>query len=168
MNRLKKTGLGLLLIGTISGCSSLEAKYCSKDCKDKASTENTSSSNDSMDLIKTNSMNSDSMKVNFYSEEPLVCLLTGPEQAERKETLQKEIFSHVKKVEEMKTGYLFYFKYDEKFLMKMTDYVIAENNCCPFFTFDIRLHSKDDVMLKITGSSEEAKKMIKMVLIEEK
>ena len=98
----------------------------------------------------------------------LVCLLTGQELVERKEVLQKEIFSQVKKVEEIETGYIFYFKYDEMFLMKMTDYVIAENNCCPFLTFETMFHSKDDVVLKIIGSSMQAKEMIKMILIDKK
>ena len=168
MNRLKKTGLGLIIVGIFSSCNALETKFCAKDCKDKASTENTSLDNDSIDMMKAITMNGDSMKVYFHLEEPLVCKMTRAEQAKHKEVLQKEIFSQVKKVDEIKTGYIFYFNYDEDFLMKMTDYVIAENNCCPFLTFDIKLHSKDDVMLKISGSSVEAKEMIKMVLIDGK
>lgn len=105
------------------------------------------------------------MKVDFNSEEALVCMLTGAEQAERKEILEKEIFAQVKRVEEIESGYIFYFKYDEAFLMKMSDYVIAENNCCPFFTFETKLHAKNDVSLKITGS-EQAKEMMKMTLID--
>ncbi|MBL4578330.1 MAG: hypothetical protein JKX74_07650 [Flavobacteriales bacterium] len=167
MKRLKKTGLGLLIIATISGCSSFEAKYCATDGKDQAPTTNTSLNDESISMPQVNNINMGDMGVNFNSEEPLVCLLTGPELVERKDALKEEIFSQVKKTEEMKTGYLFYFKYDESFLMKMTDYILAENNCCPFLTFDIKLHSKDDVMLKITGPSEEAKRMIEMALIDD-
>ena len=43
-------------------------------------------SNDST-KIKSNDMKSDSPKFGFNSEEPLVCTLTGAEQAERKELL---------------------------------------------------------------------------------
>ena len=167
MDRLIKVGLGLIILGAFTGCNALETKYCAKVDKDKTSTENTSLRIDDTNMMIAKSVNSDSMKFSFNSEEPLVCLMTGPEQAERKEALQKDIFSQVKKVEEMKTGYIFYFKYDENFVMKMTDYIIAENNCCPFLTFNIKLHSKDDVMLEILGPSEEAKEMIKMALIEE-
>ena len=100
-------------------------------------------------------------------EEQYVCLMTGPEQRERQEKLKTEVFSQVKKYEELENGYEFYFKYDEALLMKMTDYIIAENNCCPFFTFETKLHSKNDVSLKITGPFL-AKKMLKMALIENK
>jgi phosphopantetheinyl transferase len=34
------------------------------------------------------------------------------------------------------------------------DYVLAENNCCPFFDFNISLHSDDDVALEISGTEE--------------
>ncbi|PCJ65571.1 MAG: hypothetical protein COA58_09175 [Bacteroidetes bacterium] len=107
----------------------------------------------------------DSSTFNYNSDEPLVCLLTGEEQVKRKEILQKEIFSHVQKVEEIEFGYIFYFKYDETFFIKMTDYIITENNCCPFFTFETRLHSKDDVSLKITGTKQ-AKEMMKAALVD--
>jgi len=156
----------MLLLGGISACSSLEAKLCANDCEDKTATTNTASMDESTGLMNEDKINSKDTPSLFNSEETLVCLLTGAEQAERKQVLKKEIFSQVKKVEEMDLGYVFYFKYEEKFLMKMTDYVIAENNCCPFLTFDIKIHSKDDVMLKVSGSSEEAKKMIAMVLID--
>ena len=104
-------------------------------------------------------------KIKEVESEPLVCTLLGAELAQQKEALQKEIFSQVKKAEEIETGYIFSFEYDEGFLIKMTDYVITENNCCPFFTFEIKLHSKNDVLLKITGPTE-AKKMLKNFLTE--
>jgi len=166
MNRRIITGLGILILAGLAGCSSLESKLCAKDCEDKTSTINTALLEEPTAMISEEKIKSDKQTFLFDTEEPLVCLLTGAEQAERKQVLQKEIFSQVRKVEELGLGYLFYFKYEEQFVMKMTDYVIAENNCCPFLTFDIKLHSKDDVMLKISGSSEEAKKMIAMVLID--
>jgi len=99
--------------------------------------------------------------------ESLVCTLIGPELAKRKEELQKEVFSEVKKIEEIETGYIFSFKYDEDFLIKMTDYAISENKCCPFFTFEIKFHSTSDALLKITGPPE-AKKMLETFLDESK
>lgn len=167
MKKVTKISLAIILGILIIGCGNLEAKYCSKDCKTDISAINVIQGNDSTKIFKPNKMKTGSLKFDFSSEEPLVCLLTGAEQVERKEILQKEIFSQVKKVEEMENGYIFYFKYEETFLMKMTDYVIAENNCCPFFTFETKLHSKNDVSLKITGS-EQAKEMIKMTLIDKK
>ena len=145
MKHLKKIGLSIIIAGTISCSNDIAAQDYSKDLKGNSSEKNIMTDNSS-----------------------LVCLLTGQELVERKEVLQKEIFSQVKKVEEIETGYIFYFKYEEEFLMKMTDYVIAENNCCPFLTFEIKLHSKDDVELKIIGPSNEAKEMMKMAFIDKK
>jgi len=56
--------------------------------------------------------------------------------------------------------------------MKMTDYVIAENNCCPFLTFNTRLHSKNDVMLQITGGTsketyERTREMVKAAFVDQ-
>lgn len=169
MKNLKKISLAIILVTSVISCGRLEAKYCSKDCCKTGITRTTLvQGNDSTKMAESNNMKNDSLKFYFSSQEPLVCLLTGEEQAERKQILQKEIFSQVRKVEEVEHGYVFYFEYEENFLMKMTDYVIAENNCCPFLTFETTLHSKEDVILKVWGSSRQAKEMIKMVLIDKK
>lgn len=167
MKKLNEISMVIILGISIVSCKNLEPKFCSKDCKTDISQTKIAQKNDSVKILESNNLKNDILKFDFNSEEPLVCLLTGAEQVERKEILQKEIFSQVKKVEEIETGYIFYFKYEEIFLMKMTDYAIAENNCCPFFTFETKLHSKNDVSLKITGS-EQAKEMIKMTLIDKK
>lgn len=147
------------LIFLLSGCTGLESKMCNNDCVKK-------------EVVVKDEKNKltfweSGSKIMDSDNEPLVCTLMGAELAERKGALQKEIFSQVKKVDEIETGYIFSFKYDESFLMKMTDYVIAENNCCPFFTFEIKLHSKNDALLKITGPPE-AKKMLEMFLADGK
>ena len=167
MKKLNRISAAIVLGLSITSCGNLEAKYCSNDCRTDISATDDVLGNDSVKIFKSNNVINDSLKSGFNSEVPLVCMLTGAEQAERKEILQKEVFSQVKKVEEIENGYIFYFKYEEIFLMKMTDYVIAENNCCPFFTFETKLHSKNDVSLKITGS-EQAKEMIKIALIDGK
>ncbi|MFT6814771.1 MAG: hypothetical protein ACJAZ3_000664 [Sphingobacteriales bacterium] len=95
----------------------------------------------------------------------LVCKLEGKELQDRKEALQKDIFSTINRTEENELGYTFYFTYNEEFVIKLMDYVLAENNCCPFFNFNISLHSDDDVALNISGT-EEMKSFIKEMLIE--
>lgn len=152
MNRLKTIRLSLLLAGFVSIFGSLQAQ-------EKSSTK-------TLILNEPNSIKSDAMKGKDKTTEPLVCQLTGPEQASRKAELQKEVFSQVKKIDETQAGYIFYFPYEEDFLIQLTDYVITENSCCPFFTFDLRLQAKNDVMLTISGSSERAKEMIAMTLIQ--
>ncbi len=163
---MRRINMAIILAASITGCGNMEAQYCSKDCKTETSAISAVQGNDSTTYITSSNVEHDSL--NFDLEEPLVCLLTGAEQAERKKALQEEIFSQVKKVEEIETGYIFYFEYEEMFLMKMTDYVIAENNCCPFLTFETKLHAKDDIVLKILGSSKRAKEMIKLTLLDKK
>lgn len=150
----------MCLIFLLVGCSELESKMCSKECEGKKIAMNDENINaPQRELGKA--------KIVKFEDEPLVCTLSGPEQLERKGKLQGEIFSQIKKVEEIETGYILSFAYDEEFLIQMTDYVIVENNCCPFFTFEIKLHAKNDALLKITGSKE-AKKMLGSVLSENK
>lgn len=160
MKKLSKISVVVILGISIANCGNLKTKHY----KTSASVENLIKKNDTVKVYESDNEKNYSLDFGFNSEEPLVCMLTGFEQAKRKEMLQKEVFSQIKKVEEIEIGYIFYFKYDELFLMRMTDYVLAENNCCPFFTFEIKLHSKNDVSLKITGSKQ-AKEMIKMALI---
>ncbi len=168
MKILNKINVVIILIILTTSCGNMDARHCSSDCKTTKTTSNVVQDNDSSYVFKSNNVKNESMRFEFNSDKPLVCMLTGIEQAERKEILQKEIFSQVKKIEETETGYIFYFKYEKTFLLKMTDYVMAENNCCPFFTFETKLHSKDDIVLKISSSSKQAKEMIKMTLIEKK
>lgn len=101
--------------------------------------------------------------VDTYGNEPVVCLLEGAAFIKRKEILQKEIFDKMSDVKELEDGYIFYFKYDEAFFMTLADYTISENKCCPFFTFDIKLHNTNDIQLKVTGPAP-AKDMIKSLL----
>ncbi|OJJ14578.1 hypothetical protein BKI52_41835 [marine bacterium AO1-C] len=94
----------------------------------------------------------------------LVCKLTGKAFAERKKLLQKHIFSKVKKQEETPQGYIFYFPYNADFLIKLTDYIIIENDCCPFLTFNVTLLGQNDIKMKISGDTQ-TKKIIKEVFV---
>ncbi len=144
----------LVIILVLSGCN---MKARNNTQKNDEKFRNTSTNNDSLVMEKNNA------KINSGLNAPLVCTLKGAKLIERKETLQKVIFSKIKKLEEVDSGFILFFNYDETFLMKMTDYVIAENNCCPFFTFEIKIHGKSDAVLTISGSPE-AKKMLEILL----
>ncbi len=111
-------------------------------------------------------MTNDVPKYDYNTEAPVACSLMGKELFKRKELLRKDIFSKVKGIEEIDSGYIFSFQYDKTFLHRMTYYMITEIECCPFFTFETRLHSKEDALLKIMGSSRSAKEMIKEFLKE--
>ncbi len=108
-------------------------------------------------------INHDTTK-NITSGGDVACTLTDAKLFERKEKLVKEIFSDVTEIQEIDTGFIFNFKYEENFILKLTDYILAENKCCPFFQFDIRLKAKNDVLLKITGPPK-AKLMVKTLLL---
>lgn len=92
----------------------------------------------------------------------LVCQLTGPELQKRKSALQKEVFAHVKEIEEVDDGYVFHFADDDDFLLKLADYIMAEKKCCPFFKFDLSIQAyKAGIAWKVSGNSE-VKAMVKM------
>lgn len=92
------------------------------------------------------------LKVNV-SHQPLACLLTERELAKRKELLRKEIFSTALKISETATGYRFRFKFEAKFILKLTELIVEECQCCPFLQFDLQLSSNEDVLLTISGPS---------------
>jgi len=114
----------------------------------------------------TNCCNND-WTLEKHKFESLACKLTEPKLAERKNELQKEVFSRVKYTKEIETGSIFSFPYDEKFLLNITKYIISEKRCCTFFIFEIKLNKTNEILLKITGPIE-AKEMLKMFLAEGK
>ena len=88
----------------------------------------------SQTLVET--LNPDAMTMRI-EQAIFACQLTDADFLERKLSLQKEVFSNVIKVEEVKTGYLFHFKDDPAFLPKLFQYIQAEKECCPFFQQDV-------------------------------
>jgi hypothetical protein len=144
----------LQLIACANLCGGCGSSSCEPQTIEKGLNKEETIKDKSVNDIQT--INKDTKK-----EEQLICLLNGPELIERKAKLQKEIFSQVSKIEEVEEGYVFSFKHSEEFILKLTDYIVAENKCCPFFTFETVLHSTDDITLTITGP-QQAKDMIKM------
>ncbi|MEM9329618.1 MAG: hypothetical protein AAGA85_28420, partial [Bacteroidota bacterium] len=78
-------------------------------------------------IIKQDPMNTETQN------HPLACTLSDAKLAERKSSLQKEVFSKVQQVEEMAHGYAFHFEDDQLLLRSLLAYVVAERSCCPFF-----------------------------------
>lgn len=98
--------------------------------------------------------------------EVLACTLVGQEQFERKEELKVEIFSSVKGIEEIETGYVFNFDESEGFLLKLIDYILVEKECCPFLAYGISIQPYGKgVELKVSGSKE-AKEIITLFVEE--
>ncbi len=49
-------------------------------------------------------------------------------------------------------GYIFYFKDESKLLESLTMFIVAEQNCCPFFRYNISiLPNKKGLALEIAG-----------------
>jgi len=94
----------------------------------------------------------------------LVCRLTGPELIQRLEKLKLEIFTEIKRTEEVENGFVFHFVDDNDFALKLTDYILSERGCCPFFQFDLSFQAdQGGIALKISGPPD-AKEMIQMFI----
>lgn len=102
---------------------------------------------DAQNICKTT--NPDTMSIKSSS---LACSLTDKGLLERKAVLQKEIFSNVKKIEEVDTGYLFYFEDVDDLLPSLFQYVLAETECCPFFEQEVLIGADNSgITWKLSG-----------------
>ena len=159
---MKKIGnwvfiLFLSILIVPSGCFSGQEK-CLKDC---------CKSKNEVELIRDDySLTNHSIVDTSSSSNQLACTLTGFEKLERKESLKKEIFSQVKSIEELESGYLFRFADSNNFMIKIIDYITVEKECCPFFKYDIIIHPYNrGIELEVTG--EEGSKDLITMLVEE-
>lgn len=144
----------IALIGFSTSCSQ-KGSICSGKCKEK----NVQTKINKEKLIMENS------NIDNHTEQ-LVCKLIGAEKMKKKELLKTEIFSQVKGIDELENGYILKFEDKDDILLKLTDYLMIEKECCPFFIFDLNIQpNSNGISLKITGQ-EGAKDMLKP-LIEE-
>ncbi|MEM6805949.1 MAG: hypothetical protein AAF696_31420 [Bacteroidota bacterium] len=90
----------------------------------------------------------------------LVCSLSSPELIQRKADLQREIFSQIQKVKEEEKGYRFSFAYEENFLPRLVDYMLAEKKCCPFFRFELIIEEGKEGLELVVSGPKGAKAMI--------
>ncbi|MCA1730290.1 MAG: hypothetical protein LC751_13030 [Actinobacteria bacterium] len=70
------------------------------------------------------------------SDLPIACSLPSPEQVRRRETAV-EILGQARKIEEIQDGYAFAFPGSAEWAVRLTEFVVFERACCPFFTFEI-------------------------------
>lgn len=156
---MKKNRLTMLILLTslsifTSSCAQ-NSSVCSNKCQEKKKATNNT---EEVEIMK----NTDS----YNPSEQLVCKMIGAEKAEKKELLKTEIFSQVIKVEEVNNGYILNFEDKDDILLKLTDYLMIEKECCPFFIFDLNIKpNSNGISLKISGQ-DGAKEMLKP-LIEE-
>ncbi len=85
----------------------------------------------------------------------LACNLVGREFAERKETIARDLFAHVERVEELPDGFGFRFPAAEPWAARALEFIAAEKLCCPFFTFELAFEPNDGPLwLRLRGSEE--------------
>jgi hypothetical protein len=96
---------------------------------------------------------------------PIACNLSGPEQ-DRRQGVAGEILGQARRVEELEDGYAFDFAWDAKLAVELTEFIIFERACCPFFTFELVFErNAGPVRLRVKGP-EGVKEFIGDQLIE--
>ena len=101
---------------------------------------------------------------NTMESQLLVCKLNGPELVKRKQALQQEVFAQMISYEELEKGFLFRFNFEENFLIKLTDYMLAEKKCCPFFQYELKIKAHTaGIELAVSGKGE-AKEMVRSLI----
>jgi hypothetical protein len=84
-------------------------------------------------------------------ELPIACNLAGPEQVRRREAV-RGLLDRSRLVGEMEDGYEFAFPGDADWAMRLTELIVAERSCCPFFTFELAFGpGGGEILLRVRG-----------------
>ncbi|MBA2278353.1 MAG: hypothetical protein H0W06_11375 [Chloroflexia bacterium] len=87
--------------------------------------------------------------------EAIACNLLGREFAERKEAITRELLAHVERVDELPDGFAYRFPAAEPWSAKVFDFIAAERQCCPFFTFEVVFGPNDGPLwLRLRGGAD--------------
>jgi hypothetical protein len=82
---------------------------------------------------------------------PLACNLSGPELAERRGEVEG-IFEGCLRAGELEDGYEFRFPGSEEWATRLTEFIVFERGCCPFFTFELAFQpGEGQIRLRIRG-----------------
>jgi hypothetical protein len=97
---------------------------------------------------------------------PIACLLPNEEQAKRRERIVNDVFKKAEKVRELRDGFSFRYPGTDEWISKISEFIMFERKCCPFFTFEL-LFAKNGgpVYLQMRGSNE-VKEFIKKGLLQ--
>lgn len=69
----------------------------------------------------------------------VACRLPAEEQDRQWENVASEVFAAVEETRELKDGYAFRFPSNDNRVRTLTEYVLFERGCCPFFRFELAL-----------------------------
>jgi hypothetical protein len=82
---------------------------------------------------------------------PLACSLSGPELAGRRSEVE-EIFEGCLRADELEDGYEFRFPGSEGWATRLTEFIVFERACCPFFAFELVFEPEGGpILLQIRG-----------------
>jgi hypothetical protein len=85
----------------------------------------------------------------------IACKLMGAEFAARKEAITRDLFAHAERVDELADGFAYQFPAVDPWPAKVLEFVEAERQCCPFFTFEIVFEPNDGPLwLRLRGTEE--------------
>lgn len=99
---------------------------------------------------------------------PIVCLLPNHEQAKRREKIANDIFKGAEETREIRDGFSFRYPGTDEWISKISEFIMFETKCCPFFTFELLFASNiGPVHLHIRGSKD-VKEFIKKGLLQYK
>jgi hypothetical protein len=95
---------------------------------------------------------------------PIACRLSDAELREREATLLAQIKSAVIAMEELQDGYIFHVPGDKKTMLLVSEFIVAERECCPFLTFALTAQPNMGPMsIRVTGPAG-AKQFLKTTL----
>ena len=93
-------------------------------------------------------------RAQIVTESPFRCDLSMLSAAERthKEAISDTLAAHRLGVKELADGYEFQFPGDGTTIALVSEWVVTERLCCPFFDFDLRLSREGGALaLRLTG-----------------
>jgi hypothetical protein len=97
---------------------------------------------------------------------PIACLLPNHEQAKRREKIANDIFKGAEETREIRDGFSFRYPGTDDWISKISEFIMFERKCCPFFTFELLFASNiGPVHLHIRGSKD-VKEFIKKGLLQ--
>lgn len=107
---------------------------------------------------------SDAPTSSGFRTESLACQLTSPELVKRKQTVLAELRRQILESKETANGFVCKFKGGDGIIDQLSEFIKAERQCCPFFTFTLTIGKESKgVCLELTGP-EGAKEFIKTEL----
>lgn len=88
----------------------------------------------------------------FGQAPPVACKLEPGEQQVRHREVTEQLFAYASEPKEIEDGYQYRFPGDREIAERLSDYILFERQCCPFFTFEV-MYKPDEgpITLRLRG-----------------